>query len=284
MVNQDDGLLREVEEELRRERLANLWNQYGIYVVAAALLIVGSVAGTKIWQNQQIEAAQSAGAAYQSAMQSLANGKAEDAIKAFQDVRSGGQDGYQTLAALQLAGAQLEKGQTGEAKAAYDKVAADSSADPLLRDFAVLQSVALDIGNTDFTAVQNRLTPLMKPTSPWQGNARELVALSAFHAKKYDVAQEHLRAIVSDPKSAAGLIQRANTLLASIAAIEVRSKSAAVDNEKQARAGGAAEVTGAKSESGTAQGEPDAAIPASNGSTDSPSDDTAAEPAGTKKD
>lgn len=226
MVDENEGLLREVEEELRRERLANIWQQYGTLIVAGLALLVAGVGGWKYWQNQKIAAAQTAGMSYQSAMTSLANGKVDDAAKAFAGVADGGQSGYQSLARLQLAGAHLKQGKTAEAKAAFDEVAKDPSADPLLQDYATLQSVALDIGDSDLSDVQNRLNRLLKPTSPWRTNAHELVALAAFHGKKYDVAKENLRTIVADSSASAGSIQRANTMLASIAAMEVAQKGA----------------------------------------------------------
>ena len=221
MVDENEGLLREVQEELRRENLTRIWNQYGNLLLAGLAVFVTAVGGWKYWQNQKIAAAQTAGMTYESAMDSLSNGKVDDAVKAFEGVAQGDQAGYQALAGLQLAGAYLKQGKTTEAKAAFDKVAADPKADSLLRDFATLQAVALNVGDADLSDVQNRLNRLVGQTSPWRTNARELVALSAFHAKKYDVAKENLRAIVADPSAAAGIIKRANTLLASIAATEV---------------------------------------------------------------
>ncbi|MCH9765001.1 MAG: tetratricopeptide repeat protein [Alphaproteobacteria bacterium] len=246
MVDQNDGLMREVEEELRRERLANLWQQYGTYALAAAALLVISVAGVKVWQSKRIAAAQSAGAQYETATTALTNGKVDEALKAFEGISSSGQDGYAALAALQIAGAHLKQGKAAEAKAAFDKVAADPKADTLLREFATLQSVAINIGDADFTDVQNRLNALLAQSSPWHPNARELVALAAFRAKNYDVARENLRAIVADPSAAEGIIQRANTLLASIAAIEVRMKASKPSDASSDAAGGAAAAGQAK--------------------------------------
>lgn len=227
MVDDNEGLLREVSEELRRERLANLWQQYGTLIIAGLAILVAGVGGWNYWQNQKIAAAQTAGMSYETATTTLANGKVEDAVKAFEGIAKGDQGGYQALSTLQLAGAYLKQGKTKEAKAAFDRVAGDRAADPLLQDYATLQSVALNVGDADLSEVQNRLNRLVSETSPWRTNARELVALSAFHAKKYGVAKENLQAIVADSSAAAGTIQRANTLLASIAAIEVASKGGA---------------------------------------------------------
>ena len=42
---QDDGLLREIDEELRQEQAQKLWKTYGKYVIAVAVAVVAVVAG-----------------------------------------------------------------------------------------------------------------------------------------------------------------------------------------------------------------------------------------------
>ena len=48
MANQDDNFLREVEEEIRRERFERLWKEYGTYFIAGAAVIVIGVLGYKL--------------------------------------------------------------------------------------------------------------------------------------------------------------------------------------------------------------------------------------------
>lgn len=244
MVDNNEGLLREVEEELRRERLQNLWQQYGTLLIAGAALLVAGVGGWKYWQNTQIQAAQSAGMSYEGAMASLANGKTEDSLKVFENLAGSGQAGYKSLASLQAAGALLKQGKTSEAKAAFEKIAADRGTDSILQDYATLQAVALNIGDADLSKVQNRLNRLLAESSPWRANARELVALAAFQGQEYDIAKENLRAIVADPKAAQGTIERANTLLASIAAIEVAKKGVVTAPEQKTGAAAPEAATG----------------------------------------
>ena len=38
-------IFSEVDEEVRREQLKRLWERYGIYIVAAAILFVAAVGG-----------------------------------------------------------------------------------------------------------------------------------------------------------------------------------------------------------------------------------------------
>ena len=116
MAQQDDGLLREVEEELRRERLEKIWRDYGTYIVALAAVIVLAVAGYKFWESQRIAASQSAGAQYEDALILLNEKKEGSAEKEFEKIAAERSGGYRSLAQLQLAGAQAKQGKKAEAK------------------------------------------------------------------------------------------------------------------------------------------------------------------------
>jgi hypothetical protein len=250
MANQDDGFLRELEEELRRERLEKIWKQYGTYIIAAAALIVFGVLGYKYLENRRIVAAQSTGARYESAMELAAAGKEGSAAKELEILAAEGTGGYPALAQLQLAGALLKEGKKAEALAAYEKLAGQSGADALLRDYAALQAAAVRLGEADFTEMQNRLNPLMGDESPWRYSARELLGLSAFKAGKADEARTVLTALLVDQNTPQSIIERAQIILAEIAAADIAKKAG--NEPAPASAATAAESTPAdKAPSGT---------------------------------
>ena len=54
---QSDGFIREVDEELQRERVARLWQRYGTIVVGAAVIVIAGTAGKvgwDAWQERQL--------------------------------------------------------------------------------------------------------------------------------------------------------------------------------------------------------------------------------------
>ncbi len=167
MVDKNDPLFREVDEELRREQMAKLWEKYGVYVIAAASLIVAFVGGFKFWESRQLALAQEAGGAeYEAARQLSSTGKADEAAKAFEAIAQSGQAGYAALAELTLAGSQLKAGRPQDALAIFEKLAKDPSADPLLSSFAAVQAASLRLGDADFAEMQNRLNPLARRQEP----------------------------------------------------------------------------------------------------------------------
>ena len=86
MANQEDGFLREVEEELRRERYERIWKEYGTFILAGAALIVVGVLGYKYVENRRITAAQTTGERYEGAMDLATAGKDGSAEKEFASI------------------------------------------------------------------------------------------------------------------------------------------------------------------------------------------------------
>ncbi len=227
MAQQDDGLLREVEEELRRERLEKIWKEYATYIIAAAAAIVLGVLGFKYWESSRLVAAQTSGAQYEEALQLLNDKKVGSAETEFAKVTTEGAGGYRALAQLQLAGTQSRQGKKAEALTTYEALANDAGADALLRGFARLQAAGLQIGQADFTEIENRLTPLMADDSPWRYSARELLGLAAYRAGKNNEARSILTPLFVDQGTPQTITERAQIVMAEIAAGEIASKAAA---------------------------------------------------------
>lgn len=227
MANNEDTLIREVEEELRRERMEQLWKQYGSYFLVMALAIIIGVGGFKFYQTRQLAAANTAGAAYEAAANLIQDGKQDDARKALDELIKTGPSGYAALARLKLAGLELGAGEKAKALVQYEALAGAAGADGLLRSFARLQAAALKIGDADFTEVENRLNDLVGESSPWRANARELIALAALKAGKTDTARKALENVMADRTAPADVRERAQIMMGEIVASDLAKKAAA---------------------------------------------------------
>lgn len=218
MVDKNDSLYREVEEELRRERLAKLWDKYGIFVIGLVALLIASIGGYQLWHNRQATLASDGGALYEKAVQLTTDGKTDEALKAYETLADGGHRGYATLATLQAAGADLKAGKLDEAQAQFDKVANDSTADPLLKNFATLQAAGLRLGKADLPEMKNRLNALAADGNPWRFNARELLGLAAYKSGDIVAATQEFDRVLSDPGAPQGVLARVRVLMGSIMA------------------------------------------------------------------
>lgn len=218
MVDNNDSLMREVEAELRKEKAAKLWDKYGVYVVGAVALLLALVGGHQLWQTRQQSLAYDGGALFEQALQLTKDGKAEEAGKSYAALAEGGHRGYATLAALQLAAADLKAGKTDTALAQFEKIASDSTADPMLKNFATLQAASLRLGTADLPEMQNRLNALAVDGNPWRFSARELLGLAAYKAGDIVAATREFDRILSDTGAPSGVAQRVRVLMGTIMA------------------------------------------------------------------
>lgn len=220
MADNHDTLIRQVEEELRREQLEKLWNQYAPYAAAAAVAIVVGVGGWKFLESRRIAAAQAAGERYEAALALVAEGKTADAAAAFAEIAKSGAGGYAALASLQAAGAAVKAGKTADALAAYEALAKNAG-DKLIADYASLQAAALRVGDADFTEIENRLTRLTDESGPWRASARELLGTAAYKAGKLDVARRAFEQVLADRGTPPGVSERVQVVLGRIVAAEL---------------------------------------------------------------
>jgi hypothetical protein len=212
-MSEEDSIFREVDEELRREQMAAIWNKYGVYFIAGAALIVVIVGGYNVYNWWSETRAAQNGQAQFAAIELVSEKKNSEALEAFKKVADETGGGYETLATLEMAAIHAQEGRKSEAVALYDKVAA-SGADPFLRDFAQLQAATLRVDDSDEAEMQGRLSGLITDTNPWRYSARELLALTAFRSGNTAESERIYSQILGDPSSPADLRRRAEAMLA----------------------------------------------------------------------
>lgn len=160
-------ILNEIDQELRQERMKQLWRQYGMYIIAAVAAIILFVAGRQglvAWQdNARINAADS----YHAAIASAGN----DALA---EMAGKGGEGYPLLAQFRLAAEAASTGDAITAEETYLAIAADNSIGAVYRDAAVILSVMNAAEGADAQALSTRLEPIASGQGPWSLFAMEM--------------------------------------------------------------------------------------------------------------
>jgi hypothetical protein len=214
MAEPNDMMAREIDEELRRERLLQLWDKYGTYVVAAAVALVVGVIGYQYYQGRRAAANEAASIQYIIALRDLAFNKNAEAQKALEELAANAPAGYAALARLRIAAAEHSAGNAEEAVAAYEEIAKDSGIDPILADYAKLQVAMLKLDTASFTDVKNRLTPLSSDRNPWRYSARELLGIAAYKAGRGPEARNYFQRLATDRLTPPGIIERSRIMIA----------------------------------------------------------------------
>jgi hypothetical protein len=207
-------ILREIDEDLRRESLEKLWRKYGIYALGLAVIVVLGIAAYTGWQRYSENRQAARARQYESALQLLAAGDAEagDQLQAL----AGGGDSYAALARLQAAALKAKAGDVAGAVDIYDQLAADSGVDAHLRDLAVIL-LALHTADTAAPdALAKRLEPLTAAGNPWRYTALEITAVLARRDGDIVRAEQILTGLADDLDAPQGLRQRATEMLAAL--------------------------------------------------------------------
>jgi hypothetical protein len=193
-----DTLIREVDEELRRDRLRKAWRQLGPWVIGGAVAVVLAVAAYEGWTWWQKSQSARSSDQFYAATALAAGSDLAGAQKALDDVIAQGSGGYPMLAQFRKAALLAQQGKTDDAVKIYDTLS--SSVDNThLRALALLLAGYALVDKGDVAAVQQRVGGLISPGEQLRNSAREAVGLTQYKAGKLDDAMATFQAIVADP-------------------------------------------------------------------------------------
>ena len=205
-------IFKEVDEDLRRDQAAKVWEKYGAYVIGAAAALVLATAGYQGWKwwhgKRQIELSDR----YAAAAQLLVDGDEAAATAEFGELADAA-TGYGTLAAFNEARLMAEAGETAAAIEIWDRLAEGADAGPAFQGVATLLSVVHQIERADPAELEARLEPLTAPDNGFRPMALELVATLAVRQGDRGRARELYAQISDDPNAPVGLRARASQML-----------------------------------------------------------------------
>ena len=203
---------REVDEDVRRDRVLRYWTKYRYLLIAFAILVVAGTGAWRLYNYYRGEAAQAASAKYEAASQLSRDGKSTEAAAAFDALSKIAPKGYAILARLRAADARAASDPQAAINA-YEALAADPSFDPAFKDFAKLRAAMLRVDSDDPLEFERRFAPLASDSFPYHHQIRELLGLAALKRNAFDTAGNWFDGIVSDPRAPAGVHMRAQALL-----------------------------------------------------------------------
>lgn len=218
-----DLLIQEVDEELRREQYQKLWERYGNWVIAVVVGVILVVAGYQGWQEWQSRQRQQEAAKFAAAEDLLGQGKAQDAMTAWERLATDGRTGFAVAAAMRQAEVLTSQGDIAAAVATYDKIAA-SSAPQLFRDLAVLKLALVSLDTADPAVLEGRVAPLAVISNPWHFCATEVLAVLAEKKGDGKHAADLYKQLADDLQAPAGIRARAAEMLAVLAPAAEKAK------------------------------------------------------------
>ncbi len=213
----DDSFFREVDSELRSDRMQQFWARFGRIIIATAVLIVLVIAGARAWDWYQTNRAQTMGDAYMQAIDLAEAGESEQARTALAAIAEDAPTTYRALADMRRAAELAASDNQAEAVTLYDAVTADNAVDEELRAIASIRAAMVLVDTGNLADVESRVQRLTAPGAPWRGSAREALGLASYKAGDLQGAFTQFTTIADDDDLPSGLRQRAGVMLDVIA-------------------------------------------------------------------
>lgn len=211
--DQGEAFLREVDEELRREQMANLWRRYGRWLLIGIGGFLIALAAVLYWQEQRREKTGLQSDRLVRAVQLLEAGETEKALPELQALAAEGTDGIRALARLTEASQFVRADEKEQAISAYEAIANDKSLAEPFRQLASFRAVQLQYDSLTPEQAIEKLQPLAQDGTPWFGPAGELLAVAYLESGQPALARALFEAIAGSEVAAPSQRARASQMI-----------------------------------------------------------------------
>ncbi|MFY9289006.1 MAG: tetratricopeptide repeat protein [Alphaproteobacteria bacterium] len=212
----EHNIFKEIEDDLERQKYADLWKRYGGLVIAAALIIVLTTGGITFWRNWKLERNETATAELIAIMSQEGEGSTKQ-IAALENLATSRDGTMQAaFAKFQVAAYALKDGNKEKALQTYDAIAADTRVDPAFRQLADLFAVQAQLDTGPTPVLQKRLQPLLAENAPWRYTAMEFSGYLALRDGDKSKAKQIFTELSQNAKVPPSLGQRSADILRGI--------------------------------------------------------------------
>ncbi len=214
----DEAFLREVDDELRRDRLLGFWQRWGRLLIGGIVIGLALFGGFLFWQNRRQAAAGREGEQLTQAYDALAAqqvGKAGDQLST---LAASSRDGYRAMAVFTQADILLQQKNASAAAAKFAGLAGDASLAQQFRDLALIRQTAAEFDQLKPPVVVERMRPLAVQGGPWLGSAGEMLAAAYLREGRRDLAATLFGQIAQGDDVPPSLRQRAVQMASALGA------------------------------------------------------------------
>ena len=220
MVDEQELAIREVDEEVRRDKMDAVWRKYGRYVIGGAVGIVLAVAGLTGW-DAYIDSKESASSNTFTAAVEKAAAEGADVASIWAETRSKVDGGYKELTYLHEAAGLAEAGNLDAAIATYDELANLNGVDAAIKDLGQLLAARTEMQLNKLPEARGRLSLLAGNEGVWSLSANESLAVIDMMEGSFASAQQRFSDIAAGAATPQTMRTRASELadkLSSLAA------------------------------------------------------------------
>jgi hypothetical protein len=208
-----ETFVREVDENLRRDRVQDFFKEKGSWVAAAVVLFLAAAGGIIWYQQHRVKLAEAHVEQLAQIYRDIGTGNTAKVPQQLDDLSKSSSKSVHATAEFTRAALALQQNNQNLAIATYKKLAEDGSLPQPYRDAALIRQTAIEFDKLQPQQVIARLEPLAKPGEPWFGSAGEMTALALIKQGKTKEAGQLFASIAKD-KNAPGAVRNRSVQIA----------------------------------------------------------------------
>jgi hypothetical protein len=204
-----ETFLKEVDENLRRDRIRDFFKANSGWLIVALVLFLAACAGIIWYQQHRVQRSEAEVEQIATISKDIGTGNTAKVPQQLDQLSQSGSKGVRATALFTRAAFALQQNDTKSAIATYQKINGDSSLPQAYRDAALIRQTALEFDQLQPQQVIARLEPLTKPGEPWFGSAGEMTALALIKQGKTKEAGQLFASIAKDTNAPPSVRNRA---------------------------------------------------------------------------
>jgi hypothetical protein len=193
-----DTFVKEVDENLRRDRARDFLKENGAYLVAAVILFLAASGGAIWYQQHREQRTEREVEQLSQIYKQISVANTQKVPQQLDDLSHAGSKAVRATALFTRAALAIQQNDTKTALATYKQISDDSSFPDPYRNAALIRQTALEFDQLQPQQVISRLEPLAKPGNPWFGSAGEMTALALIKAGKNQQAGQLFATLAKD--------------------------------------------------------------------------------------
>ena len=203
-------ILRQVDEDLRKEKLSNLFKKYGLYVILTLVITIGSVIGYQVMVSIDKSKNEKLIETYIKATNSK---NISEQYSLLDELINANNNYISSIAELKIANLKIENGNIKDGILDLEKLTDDEKYDPIIADLATYFLLLLKIDNSSEEEFMSYLTDDRMRDSNFKYLFNELISFKKLMLGKNEESKKNFQHLIDTPDVPVEIKIRANKFI-----------------------------------------------------------------------
>lgn len=209
----EDAFIREIDEELKNEKIKKIWDKYGLFIIIFVVAAVFAAVSFESFQAWKDKRNQEMSDTFAYALNLQNQGRYAEAKEVLVSLQNSDRGIYSDIAKMQEASLLVEQNQLQDAMKVLENITQNEDFNPQIRDIATLKLASFKLKDAPAEEIKTLLAPLTADQSVWKNTAKELLAMLAVREKDFQGAKNLYQEISESPEAADTLKARAQDMI-----------------------------------------------------------------------